>query len=83
MKNFKTKFFGLFFMLFLFLSFTTSGSFNLVLKDDAGTAVLNKTLTVNSGGNSADGTTVEGVPGVWTATVTLTNFNGTGDYSFL
>lgn len=61
----------------------TSGSFNLILKDDAGTVMLNKTLNAGSGAKSADGTTEEGVPGEWTVTVTLTNFNGTGDYSFL
>lgn len=61
----------------------TSGSFNLTLQDDAGTVVLDKTLTANSGASAADGTTAEGVPGEWTATVTLTNFDGTGDYSFL
>lgn len=61
----------------------TSGSFNLILKDDEGTVMLDKTLSAGSGVKSADGTTEEGVPGEWTVTVTLTNFNGTGDYSFL
>lgn len=61
----------------------TNGSFNLILKDDAGTVMLDKTLSAGSGTNSADGTTPEGVPGEWTATATLNNFDGTGDYSFL
>lgn len=61
----------------------TSGSFTLVLKDDAGTVVLDQTLRADSGAKSADGTTAEGIPGEWTATATLNNFDGTGDYSFL
>lgn len=61
----------------------TSGSFNLTLKDDAGTVMLDKTLSADSGAKSADGTTEEGIPGEWTATITLKNFDGTGDYSFL
>lgn len=41
----------------------TSGSFNLTLQDDAGTVVLDKTLMANSGANSADGRSVQNVPG--------------------
>ena len=59
-----------------------SGSFKLVLKDASGSIVLDKTLTAGSGLQSADGTTPAGTSGIWSATVTLTNFNGTGDYSF-
>ena len=60
-----------------------SGSFKLILKDASGLTVLDRTLTAGSGPQSADGTTTAGTSGIWTATVTLTNFNGTGDYSFL
>ena len=61
----------------------TSGSFRLVLQDADGTTVLDKTLTAGSGAQDADGTTSSGTAGTWTCTITLTNFNGTGDYSFL
>ena len=62
----------------------TSGSFQLILKDASGTVVLDNTLTAGSGPQSADGTTPEGgVAGTWNCTIKLTNFNGTGDYSFL
>ena len=61
----------------------TSGSFRLVLKDAAGTTVLDKTLTAGAGAQDASGTTSSGTPGTWTCTITLTNFNGTGDYSFI
>ena len=61
----------------------TSGSFQLVLKDASGTTVLDKTLTAGSGAQDASGTTSSGTAGSWTVTITLTNFNGTGDYSFI
>lgn len=60
----------------------SSGSLQLVLKDASGTVLLDRILTAGSGAQSADGTTPEGTAGEWTATVTLVNFNGTGDYSF-
>lgn len=61
----------------------TSGSFQLVLKDAAGQIVLDQTLTAGSGPQSVGGTTSSGAAGSWTGTITLTKFNGTGDYSFL
>ena len=61
----------------------TSGSFRLVLKDAAGTTVLDKTLTAGSGAQDASGTTSSGTAGTWTCTITLTDFNGSGDYSFI
>ncbi len=60
----------------------SSGSFQLVVKDADGTTVIDQTLTVGSGAQDADGTSTPGTVGTWTATATLTNFNGTGDYSF-
>lgn len=58
------------------------GSFQLILKDAAGTIMLDKTLTAGPVVQSADGVTPAGTSGEWTATVTLSNFNGSGDYSF-
>lgn len=60
----------------------STGSFNLTVKDADGNIVINKTLTAGSGPQNADGTSISGTTGTWTATVTLTNFTGTGDYSF-
>lgn len=60
----------------------STGSFNLTVKDADGTTVINKTLTAGSGAQDASGTSSAGTPGTWTVTVTLTNFTGTGDYSF-
>lgn len=60
-----------------------SGSFRLVLKDASGKVMSDQTLTAGSGPQSADGTSPAGTAGTWTCTITLTSFNGTGDYSFL
>lgn len=60
----------------------SSGTFQLVLKDAAGAIKLDKTITAGVGVQSADGTTPAGTAGEWTATITLTNFSGSGDYSF-
>lgn len=59
------------------------GSFKLVLKDASGKVMLDQTVTAGSGPQSADGTTTAGTAGTWTCTITLTSFNGSGDYSFL
>ncbi len=59
----------------------SSGSFQLVVKDADGTTVIDKTLTAGSGAQDADGTSSSGTSGTWTATISLTSFNGTGDYS--
>ncbi len=60
----------------------SNGSFQLILKDANGTIKLDKTITAGVGAQSADGTTPEGTAGVWTATIQLTHFKGSGDYSF-
>jgi hypothetical protein len=59
----------------------SSGSFQLVVKDADGETVIDETLTADSGAQDADGTSSSGTSGTWTATVSLTSFNGTGDYS--
>ena len=60
----------------------STGSFNLTVKDAGGTTVVNRTLTAGTGAQDASGVSTSGTPGTWTATVTLTSFTGTGDYSF-
>ena len=61
----------------------SSGTFQFILKDADGTTVVERTLTAGTGPQEADGTSSSGTAGTWTATITLTNFNGSGDYSFL
>lgn len=60
----------------------STGTFNLTVSDANGTIVINRTLTAGVGAQDASGTSSAGTPGTWTATVTLTNYTGTGDYSF-
>jgi len=60
----------------------STGSFNLTVTDADGTVVINRTLTAGSGAQDASGTSSSGTTGTWTATVTLNQFTGTGDYSF-
>tara|TARA_B110000908_G_scaffold165482_1_gene215019 strand:- start:258 stop:710 length:453 start_codon:yes stop_codon:yes gene_type:complete len=60
----------------------SSGSFTLTITDAVGSTVMTKTLTAGSGAQDASGTSSAGATGTWTATVTLTDFTGTGDYSF-
>ncbi|MGM0613138.1 MAG: hypothetical protein ACQESM_06490 [Bacteroidota bacterium] len=59
------------------------GTFQLILKDADGTTVVDRTLTAGTGPQDADGTSSSGIAGTWKVTITLTNFNGSGDYSFL
>lgn len=60
----------------------SGGTMNLTVRDASGSIVINNTLTANSGPQDQSGTSSSGTTGTWTATVTLTNFTGTGDYSF-
>ncbi len=59
----------------------SSGSFQLAVKDADGTTVIDKILTAGSGDQDASGTSSSGTSGTWTVTISLTSFNGTGDYS--
>jgi len=59
----------------------TSGSFQLVVNDADGTTVIDNTLTAGSGPQDSAGISSPGTPGTWTAIISLTSFNGTGDYS--
>ena len=59
----------------------TSGTFQLLVKDADGATVIDKTLTAGSGAQDASGTSSSGTSGEWTVTISLTSFNGTGDYS--
>jgi uncharacterized lipoprotein YehR (DUF1307 family) len=59
----------------------SGGSFNLSIKDADGANVLNQTLTAGQGDDSRSGVSSSGTSGVWTISVTLTNFNGDGSFS--
>ena len=58
-----------------------SGSFRMVVKDTRGSTVLNRTLSGSGNPDSFSGVTTEGSSGVWSVTITLTDFNGNGSFS--
>ena len=59
---------------------TNTGSVQMKVKDDAGTVVLNKTLTAG-GNDSYSGVSESGEAGTWIVELILTDFNGDGSYS--
>ena len=60
---------------------TSTGTFQMVVRDADGTIVLDRSLSGNTEPDSMDGVTSSGEPGNWTVTITLTAFNGDGSYS--
>lgn len=60
---------------------TTDGSFRMVVKDANDNVVLDRSLQGGTEPDSIDGVTSIGLPGVWSVTITLTNFNGDGSFS--
>lgn len=57
------------------------GSFNLRIEDSEGKIVLDETLMSGQGDDSKSGVSVAGLPGTWTITITLNDFNGDGSFS--
>lgn len=60
---------------------TADGRFQMVVRDANGTVVLDRLLEGGREPDSIDGVTSQGEPGLWTVTITLTNFNGDGSFS--
>ena len=60
---------------------TSTGMFTMVVSDAAGTVVLNRSLNGAVEPDSFSGVTSAGVSGIWSVTITVTNFNGDGSYS--
>lgn len=60
---------------------TTDGRFQMVVRDVNGVVVLDRMLEGGKEPDSIDGVTSEGAPGLWTVTITLTNFDGDGSFS--
>ncbi|MBL7472194.1 hypothetical protein [Robertkochia sediminum] len=58
-----------------------NGSFQLILQDAEGTVVADRTIVAGQGEDSRSGVSQAGVPGDWTVTIVLTNFNGDGSFS--
>lgn len=58
----------------------SGGSFQMIIKDAAGTVVLDYTLVKGQTADSKSGVSASGVSGTWTIEVHLKNFNGSGSY---
>ena len=60
---------------------TAGGMFNMVVQDADGTTVLDRSLEGAVEPDSFSGVTSAGISGLWTVTITLTDFNGDGSFS--
>lgn len=60
---------------------TSEGSFQMIVKDSEGTEVLNRSIQGGTEPDSFGGVTSAGVSGIWTVTITVTNFTGDGSFS--
>ena len=60
---------------------TAEGLFNMTVRDADDNIVLDRSLNGAVEPDSFDGVTSNGTSGIWTVTVTLTNFNGDGSFS--
>jgi hypothetical protein len=59
---------------------SNTGSVQMIVKDNAGTVVIDKTLTAG-GNDSYSGVSDAGEEGTWIVEMILTDFNGDGSYS--
>jgi hypothetical protein len=60
---------------------SSSGSVTMMLQDKKDAEVLNQTLTAGGSEDTFSGVSGAGKEGIWTVTITLTDFNGDGSYS--
>ena len=60
---------------------TTEGMFNIIVRDADAIVVLDRTLNGATEPDSIDGVTSSGTSGIWSVTITLTNFKGDGSFS--
>ncbi|TXD84279.1 hypothetical protein ESY86_06790 [Subsaximicrobium wynnwilliamsii] len=60
---------------------SSTGLFQMIIKDSEGTTVLDRSLNGNVEPDSFSGVTSAGQAGMWTVTITVSNFNGDGSFS--
>ena len=60
---------------------TAEGTFRMVVEDSAGEVVLDRSLNGAVEPDSFSGVTSAGASGIWTVTITVTDFNGDGSFS--
>lgn len=62
------------------MTVSAGGSLQMIIKDAAGTVVLDYTLVKGQTPDSKSGVTASGVSGTWTIEIHAKNFNGNGSY---
>ena len=60
---------------------SSNGFFEMEVKDADGNVVLNKTLQGDAQPDSLSGQTSSGTTGTWSITITLSSFDGNGNFS--
>ncbi len=60
---------------------SAQGIFQMVVRDSAGDTVLDRSLNGAVEPDSFGGVTSSGETGIWTVTITVTDFNGDGSFS--
>ncbi len=60
---------------------STTGLFQMIVKDSEGVTVLDRSLNGNVEPDSFSGVTSSGTSGMWTVTITVSNFNGDGSFT--
>lgn len=60
---------------------STSGLFQMIVKDSDENTVLDRSLNGNVEPDTFSGVTSSGEAGMWTVTITVSNFNGNGSFT--
>ena len=60
---------------------STNGLFQMIVQDSEGNTVLDKSLNGNEEPDTFSGVTSAGEAGMWTVTITVSNFNGNGSFT--
>jgi len=60
---------------------STTGLFQMIVKDSEGTTVLDRSLNGNVEPDTFSGVTSSGEAGIWTVTINVSNFNGDGSFT--
>ncbi len=60
---------------------STIGLFQMIVKDSEGITVLDRSLNGNVEPDTFSGVTSSGETGMWTVTITVSNFNGDGSFT--
>jgi hypothetical protein len=60
---------------------STRGLFQIIVKDSNGVTVLDRSINGNVEPDSFSGVSAAGTAGIWTITISVSNFNGDGSFT--